>query len=212
MKEQSLGYFLSLCRRFIPPSDELLERFNLVVSVYGHLLDSKTKKPLLRREALNAVERLRVHIKTGCISNSAAISLYFEKGKDHLTGVTLYRCARGTNDLKGFHKHMRSLVEWCVGAGLGSDLLLELIYRWNLDRSISNRGLDGSIGSFYDQSVIEAIQKMSWSLFGKATFSDWIPTGEFADTGERGGFEKSESGLGLSSPHRRHASGKCKEF
>ena len=33
---------------------------------------------------------------------------------------------------------------------------------------------------------------MSWSLFGKATFSDWIPTDAFADTGERGGFEKSE--------------------
>ena len=85
-------------------------------------------------------------------------SLYFEKGKDQLTGVTLYRCARGTNDLEGFHKHMRSLVEWCVGAGLGSDRLLELIYRWNLDRNISNRGLDGSIGGFYDQPIIEAIQ------------------------------------------------------
>ena len=33
---------------------------------------------------------------------------------------------------------------------------------------------------------------MSWSLFGKATFSNWIPTGAFADTGERGHFEKSE--------------------
>ena len=85
-------------------------------------------------------------------------SLYFEKGKDQLTGVTLYRCARGTNDLEGFHKHMHSLVVWCVGEGLGSDLLLELIYRWNLDRSISNRSLDGSIGGFYDQPTIEAIQ------------------------------------------------------
>ena len=79
------------------------------------------------------------------------------KGKDQLTGVTLYRCARGTNDLEGFHTHMRSLVEWCVEAGVGSDLLLELSYRWNLDRSISNRGLDGSIGGFYGQSIIEAI-------------------------------------------------------
>ena len=85
-------------------------------------------------------------------------SLYFEKGKDQLTGVTLYRCARGTNHLEGFHKHMRSLVEWCVGEGLGSDLLLELIYSWNLDRSISTRGLDSSIGGFYDQPIIEAIQ------------------------------------------------------
>ena len=145
--------------RFIPPSDELLERFNLVVSVYGHLLDSKTKKRLLRREALDAVERLRVHIKTGCISDSPAISLYFVKGKDKLTGVTLYRCARGTNDLEGFHKHMLcSLIEWCVGAGLGSNLLLELIYRWNLDRSISNRGLDGSIGGFCDQLIIKVLQ------------------------------------------------------
>ena len=33
---------------------------------------------------------------------------------------------------------------------------------------------------------------MSWSLFGKATFSDWISTDPFAGTGERGGFEKSE--------------------
>ena len=33
---------------------------------------------------------------------------------------------------------------------------------------------------------------MSWSLFGKTTFSDWIPTGASADTGERGGFEKNE--------------------
>ena len=98
--------------RFISPSDEMLERFNLVVSVYCHLLDSETKQPLLRRKkALDAVERLRVHIKTGCTSDSPANSLYFEKGKDQLTGVTLYRCARGTNDLEGFHKHMRSLIE-----------------------------------------------------------------------------------------------------
>ena len=33
---------------------------------------------------------------------------------------------------------------------------------------------------------------MDWSLFGRATFSDWISTGAFAGTGERGGFEKSE--------------------
>ena len=33
---------------------------------------------------------------------------------------------------------------------------------------------------------------MDWSLFGRATFSDWISTGEFADTGKRDGFEKSE--------------------
>ena len=125
---------------------------------HGHLLDSKTKKPLLRREALDAFERMRVHIKTGCLSDSPAVSLYFEKGNDQLTGVTLYRCARGTNDLEGFHKHMRSLIEWCVGAGLGSDLLLKFIYRWNLDRNISNRVLNGSIGDFYDQPIIEAIQ------------------------------------------------------
>ena len=33
---------------------------------------------------------------------------------------------------------------------------------------------------------------MSWSLFGKATFSDRISTGAFADTRVRGGFEKNE--------------------
>ena len=33
---------------------------------------------------------------------------------------------------------------------------------------------------------------MDWSLFVKASFSDWIYTGAFVDTRERGGFEKSK--------------------
>ena len=51
--------------RVIPQSDQLADRFYLVHRIYGHLLDAKTKQPLLREEAWEAVKRLRVHIKAG---------------------------------------------------------------------------------------------------------------------------------------------------
>lgn len=100
--------------RVIPPPDDLAGRFDLVHRIYGHLLDAKTKQPLLRAEAWEAAKRLRVHIKAGCLSDPPGVALYFEAGKDSATGCSLFRCVRGTNDLEGYHLHMRLLVAWCI--------------------------------------------------------------------------------------------------
>jgi len=142
----------------IPPPAVLLERFDLVNFIYGHLLDKKTKQPLFRREAWEAIKRLRVHIEAGCLSDPSGVPLYFEAGKDSATGYSLYRCVRGTNDLEGCHLHMRLLVAWCISPKLAHLLLLEHNYRWNLREAVRNRGLDSSVGGFYDQRVLEAVQ------------------------------------------------------
>lgn len=144
--------------RVIPPPAILLERFDLVNGIYGGLLDKKTKQPLLRPEAWDAVNRLRVHIKAGCLSDPHAVPLYFEAGRDSATGCSLYRCVRGTNDLEGYHLHMRLLAAWCISPKLAHLLLTEHNYRWNLRQAVKNRGLDLSVGGFYNQAVLEAVQ------------------------------------------------------
>lgn len=144
--------------RVTPETPELLERYDLVNSIYGKLIDAKTKLPLFRPEARDAVKRLREHIAANCVADPKGVSLYFEEGKDPATGLTRYRCARGTNDLEGYHLHMRLLVAWCVSPKLAHTLLLEYNYRWNLRQAIKNRGLDPSVGGFYDQPLLEAIQ------------------------------------------------------
>ena len=147
--------------RVIPQSDQLADRFDLVHRIYGHLLDAKTKQHLLRAEAWEAweaVKRLRVHIRAGCLSDPPGVALYFEAGKDSATGCSLFRCVRGTNDLEGCHLRMRLLAAWCISPLLGHLLLLEYNYRWNLRQAVNNRGLDSSVGGFHDQPVLEAVQ------------------------------------------------------
>lgn len=144
--------------RMIPPAPEALQRFDLVIRVYGGLLDKITKQPLLRADARLAAKRLRSHIAAGCLSDPKSVSLYFQEGKDSVTGFPLYRCVRGTNDLEGYHLHMRLIAAWCISPRLANLLLLEHNYRWNLRQAVKNRGLDASVGGFYEQPVLEAIQ------------------------------------------------------
>lgn len=144
--------------RMIPAAAELLKRYDMVNNVYGNLIDHKTKQPLFRADAREAVKRLRVHIAADCVGDPEGIPLYFQEGKDSSTGAPLYRCVRGTNDLEGYHLHMRMMTSWCISPEFAHLLLLEHNYRWNLRQAIKNRGLDPAVGGFYDQSVIEAVQ------------------------------------------------------
>lgn len=152
----------SICR-FIPPPSELLKRFDLVHRVYGNVVDKKTKQPLLRPEAWEAVKRLRQHIIDGCISDPSGVPLYFETGKDPETGAPQYRCVRGTNDLEGYHLHMRMLMSWVVSPRLANGILLEHNYQWNMRQGDKNRRFDTAVAGFFDQPVIEAIQVLRFT-------------------------------------------------
>ena len=142
----------------MPPRDVLLKRFHLVNRVYGAIIDEKTKKPLFRPEAVEAIKKLRVHLASNCVSDPRNIPLYFDDGKDSMTGQRRFRCVRGTNDLEGYHHHNRGIMAWCSSPVLAHCQMLEHSYRWNLRQDIRNRGLDPAMGGFYDQPVLEAIQ------------------------------------------------------
>ncbi|CAM9945330.1 unnamed protein product, partial [Sphacelaria rigidula] len=156
-KRKGWRYFLSKCRRFIPPPAELVKRFDLLHRVYGNVIDKKTKQPLLRPEAWEAVKRLRQHIIAGSISDPTGVPLYFETGKDPETGAPQYRCVRGTNDLEGYHLRMRMLTSWVVSPRLANGVLLEHNCQWNMRQGDKNRRFDPAVAGFFDQPVIEAI-------------------------------------------------------
>ena len=73
--------------RVVLCSSLVLKRFDLVNRVYGGIVDEKTKKPLFRPEALEAIKQLRVNIAMNCISDPPDIQLYFEHGRDAITGT-----------------------------------------------------------------------------------------------------------------------------
>ncbi|CAM9586028.1 unnamed protein product, partial [Hapterophycus canaliculatus] len=109
-------------------------------------------------EALESSKRFREHIVADCCSDAPKQALSFEAGRDPETLFALFRCVRGTNDLEGYHFHMRLLVAWCLSPRLAHLLPLEHTYRWNLRQSIKNRGVTEVVGGFYDHPMLEAIQ------------------------------------------------------
>lgn len=99
LKDQNWSFFLKSCRRLVPPSDELLERFDRVIEEFGSCVDNISKEVLLRPKAMRAVKLLRKHILAGCLSDPDGVAMYYAKGKTK-DGLLEYRCIRGTNDVE----------------------------------------------------------------------------------------------------------------
>lgn len=97
LKEREWSFFLKNCRRRVPSPERLLKRFQLVVKQFENLADAKTGEKLLRPLAMAAIARLEGHIKAGCLSDPEGVAMYYANGKAK-SGLTTYRCVRGTND------------------------------------------------------------------------------------------------------------------
>ena len=127
--------------RFIPPREILFKRLDLVHHVvYGAILDAKTRQHMIGPEAFNAAKKLRAHIAGKCVSDSPDINFHF-KSRKHLV------C--GTNDLEGYHFHMRRLTSSCISPKLSHSSLLKHNFRWNVHQEIENHGLDPLLRGSY---------------------------------------------------------------
>lgn len=95
-REKNWTFFLRHCRRLVPNRDRLLKRFNLVIDQFWDVIDAKSGEILLRPKAMEAVNLLRKHIESGCLSDPEGVPLYYTTGKNK-AGITTRRCVRGTN-------------------------------------------------------------------------------------------------------------------
>jgi hypothetical protein len=76
-KEIDWVFFLRNSRRFVPPKDILLKRFNRVCQFYNDIKDAFTGQPLFSDATWKEVESLRIHITKGCLSDVPGIPMYF---------------------------------------------------------------------------------------------------------------------------------------
>lgn len=185
-------FFIRYCRRLVPSSEILLKRFDRVCNAFADVKDAKTDEPFFRSNTRKVVNNIREHIQKGCLSDVTGVPLYVAIGKDEKTGMTKYRCIRGTNGTEGYHKHIRELLSRnCGSPKLVHQELMEFNYRWNVKMAIKNRGLSEIVGGFFHQYLLEEINTMTSAWSTNLPYPAWLSIDDFEDTGERTGFQVS---------------------
>jgi hypothetical protein len=131
-------YFVRTCRvrRRIPPAAELSVRVNAVLTQFREI------DPTFINDAVwRAHKSCMEHLVKGCLSDHPDVALYFEfEDEDNDNKFVKMRCGRGSSLLEGFHLHISEATAGkMVGPLLFDHQLREMIYRWNVDRSINAR-------------------------------------------------------------------------
>jgi hypothetical protein len=95
------------CKRTVPPAEELFKVVSEVFKTFGPLLDAASRKPLFNAQAWKTSKNILQLIRKGHVSDPPGVSLYSPLRTDS-NGLTVYRCARGTNFVEGgWHRHIR---------------------------------------------------------------------------------------------------------
>ncbi|KAF6742765.1 hypothetical protein DFP72DRAFT_1104354 [Ephemerocybe angulata] len=96
------------CKHVVPPPEQLYDLVSEIFRVYGPLKDAQSGLPLFGTNTMKTVKNILVLIKRGFISDPPNIPLYYPIGVVAETGLTVYRCWRGTNFTEGgVHRPIR---------------------------------------------------------------------------------------------------------
>lgn len=102
-------WVLRHCKRIIPPPPQLYPAVATVFKKFGALKDATTGAPLFNHEAWRVAKQVLKLIYDGYLSDPPGVTLYLDMGAGSKTGLTVYRCCRGTNATEGgVHTHLRS--------------------------------------------------------------------------------------------------------
>ena len=123
-------------KRIVPQPEELLPVVRNLFNSFGSIECSRSGFPLFNREARKQAENVLSIIEAGHVSDPLDIALYFECGTDR-HGLTLYRCARGTNSIEGgVHQNViRKFGSFGASPQLVDCSLAEYRLRHNIDVS-----------------------------------------------------------------------------
>lgn len=114
LRNSSPQWVRERCKHIIPSPKKLRHLVSCVFRTYGPLIDPHSKKPLFTTDNWKTAKHILDLIQNGYLSDPPGIPLYTVKGIDKKTGLTIYRCARGTNATEGgVHKHIRARLPKC---------------------------------------------------------------------------------------------------
>ncbi|KAF6742654.1 hypothetical protein DFP72DRAFT_830205 [Ephemerocybe angulata] len=164
-------WVLSEIRRIIPPPDQLYAPVAKVFATYGPLKDAATKAPLFNTAAWKTAKQILQLIYDGFVSDPPGINLYVETGSGEKTGLPIYRCIRGTNNVEGgVHTHLRShLPSNGTSIRHAQACLMDFVLRHNLQVGVLNSTGKRYKGHF-DIWVTNEIHQLSILLRDKLEF------------------------------------------
>ena len=176
-------WFRRHVRRVVPEPKELAER---VAAVYAEYQDKlKADGDIFFRQgngehAMHVVHAgVMKHILSGCLSDPPGVNLYYcvHETKD---GLPTFRCVRSSSQLEGFHFHLRRIIRGYYSSPLLVDaILLSFVHSWNLTAAVRNKGNEELYTSCTE--LVDAVQTLSWRLFGTIPYPDHVCTPDVPD-------------------------------
>jgi hypothetical protein len=152
--------------RHAPAPRILYYRVRAVFTLFGNMVDSKTKKPLLNAEAWKKANQVLKEILLGFYSDPPGENLYSKKMKSDGTvmknkyGMDLIECFRGTNRVEAYHKHLvPSVKSRNFGVKMADSLLAEKRHRHNQNISERRRAGFPKLGHYSTHKVVRQYKR-----------------------------------------------------
>lgn len=92
-------------KQIISPPEQLYLAVKEIYTAFGPLVDGATGLPLFGPRQWKDAANILKAIQVGWLSDPIGVTLYYRMGIEKKTGLPLYRCACGTNDVEGGVHH-----------------------------------------------------------------------------------------------------------
>jgi hypothetical protein len=161
MKDSANEAYMRLrVRREVPRGDLLAQALEKLFAMFKDKVDDKMKKPrpFFSDDSKKKAKEIIEHARKGCLSDIPGVTLYFRVARD-ADGLSLWRCARGTNITELIHQKLHQLLS---GTNLGPRAAVAVISlfrsRYNHRAAVRNRRGVPDFGH-YNFALIERIQR-----------------------------------------------------
>lgn len=150
----SISHQFNRIRRCIPEPAVL--RANIT-----HLTDTfkKAAPEFITPAVETSITNCLKHVDCGCLSDHPNVSLYYQIKEGSDDTYQQLRTSRGTSQLECFHRYIYSIFTGKkLSVRLFDAILMEAVFRWNSDRSVSNK-LDKDWNT-YSIDLVERIHNL----------------------------------------------------
>lgn len=177
---------LSDVPRTIPSPSPLEKRVQRVVNACANVKDAKTCEVFFSKETWKVHKNFIEKIRSEIISDLPGFDYYYTTTNS--SGQTTLWCVRGTLQLEGFHRHLRSIFPGFHTSSRLSILPLALfIFRWNIDQAVERGLLPDDYSNFYQHQLIMEIHELhsKSKREGPSRFPEFPNIQDVKDTLER---------------------------
>lgn len=190
MKYFSPHLYDECVERYAPAPRIMYYRVRAVYTLFGNIVDSKTKKPLFNTDAWKKANQVLKEIRRGYYSDPPGVNLYSKKLRSDGTvmrnkyGMELIECFRGTNRVEAYHRKLvPSVKSKNFGVKSADYLLDEIRHRHNHNISEMRREGFPKLGH-YSTEKIDQLQELCLHNHGCVLYPGWISASAYKSTDE----------------------------